>query len=153
MKSPYLRDAVVESPVGLVLVEAGNRANAMTVSFFSELAHHPTSLWVSIAKTTYTHALIEETRSFSLVVLNSRQRGIAIACGSVSGRDRDKCAALDLYRSPSGFLFLHRALASTACRVRDLLCVGGHTVFLADILEGEVDSRRGHLRHLLLSDL
>ena len=33
---------------------------------------------------------IEETGQYSLIVLNSIQRDITIACGSVSGRDRDR---------------------------------------------------------------
>lgn len=153
MISPYITDSIVESAVGLVVVEAGDRVNAMTLSFFSEVAHHPTALWASIARTTYTHTLIEEVGQFSLIVLNQTQQGIALACGNVSGRDHDKCASLNLYRGRGGFLFLDQALASTACRVRQSVVLDDHTLFVADILETEMDSRKGHLRQLLLSDL
>lgn len=125
----------------------------MTVSFFSEVAHHPTSLWVSIAKTAYTHSLLEEVGQFSLIVLNQTQKEIALACGSVSGRDRDKCSALNLYPGPEGYLFLNGALASTACRLRQTVPVEEHTLFVADILQCEIESRKSHLRQLLLSDL
>jgi flavin reductase (DIM6/NTAB) family NADH-FMN oxidoreductase RutF len=153
MQNSYIRGSVVESPVGLVVVQAGSRLNAMTVSFFSEAAHHPTTLWVSIERSTYTHSLLEESGYFSLVVLNSKQGNIAVSCGSVSGRNKDKCADLDLYESRSGFVFLKGALACTACHVSKTLTVGEHTLFLADILEGDVDSGASVLRHLLLSDL
>jgi flavin reductase (DIM6/NTAB) family NADH-FMN oxidoreductase RutF len=86
-------------------------------------------------------------------VLNQKQKKIALACGTVSGREQDKCSRLDLYLNPSGFLFLRDALASTSCRVRQSLDVDGHTLFIADILEVELESRASHLRHLLLSDL
>lgn len=125
----------------------------MTVSFFSEVAHHPTSLWVSIAKTAYTHALLEEGGQFSLIVLNQTQKEIALTCGSISGRDQDKCAALDLYPGPEGYLFLNGALASTACSVRQRVPIQDHTLFVADILQTEIESRKSHLRQLLLSDL
>jgi flavin reductase (DIM6/NTAB) family NADH-FMN oxidoreductase RutF len=153
MQSPYLTDSVVESPVGLVLVQAGARANAATMSFFSEVAHHPTTLWVSIARASYTHALLEETGAFTVATLHQRQREIALACGAVSGREKDKCAALDLYESAPGFLFLRDAMASTACRIRQRAALEDHTLFIADILSGDFDSRRIGLRHLLLSDL
>lgn len=153
MISPYITDSLIESAVGLIVVAAGQRRNAMTLSFFSEVAHHPTTLWVSVAQTAYTHSLIEEAGQFSLIVLNQTQKKIALACGTISGRDRDKCAALNLYRNPEGFLFLDQALASTACRVRHSVPIGEHTLFVADILEAELDSRTGHLRQLLLSDL
>lgn len=153
MTSAYINDSVVEGAVGLVLVKAGDRSNAMTVSFFSEVAHHPTSLWVSVAKSSFTHTLLEETGRFSLAVLNQTQGALALGCGMVSGRDRDKCSTLDLYLTPDGFLFLRGALASTSCAIRQSEDVGDHTLFIADILDSHLDSRKAHLRHLLLSDL
>lgn len=144
---------MVPSIVGLVVVKTSNLANAMTVSFFSEVAHHPTSLWVSIAQTSYTHTLLNETSKFSLIVLNQTQSELALRCGSISGRDQDKCAALSLYAGPEGYLFLNGALASTACSIRQTVPVGDHTLFVADILHSEIESRKSHLRQLLLSDL
>lgn len=153
LASPYIADSVVESAVGLVLVKAANTRNAMTVSFFSEVAHHPTALWVSISNNTYTHSLLEQSGRFTLAVLNQTQRALAIECGTVSGRDHDKCASLELYQSPGDFLFLRGALASTGCVVRERVHLGDHTLFVADIIEAHLDSRKAHLRHLLLSDL
>src|SRR5688572_30638080 len=148
LKSPYIANSIVESAVALVVVEAGTRTNAMTVSFFSEVAHHPAALWVSISPSSHTHSLIEESRRFTLAVLNQTQKSLALNCGTVSGRDQDKCAALDLCRSPGGFLFLRGALASTACSVRESVPLGDHTLFVADILESHLDSRKAHLRQL-----
>ena len=151
--SPYLTDSVVDSAVGLLVVESGDRANAMTISCFSEVAHHPTTLWISVAKTAYSHELLSEAGRFSLVVLNLNQRSIALDCGMVSGREIDKCAPLNLYRNGEEFLFLRGALASTSCRVRRSIDIDDHTLFIADILATDLDSRKAHLRHLLLSDL
>jgi flavin reductase (DIM6/NTAB) family NADH-FMN oxidoreductase RutF len=153
LNSPYITDSIVDSAIALVLVRVGDRSNAMTVSFFSEVAHHPTSLWVSIAKNAYTHSLIEECGKFSLAVLNQAQKQIAMTCGLTSGRDVDKCSTLDLYPGPEGYLFLNAALASTACIVRERIAIEDHTVFVADILESQIESRKSHLRQLLLSDL
>jgi flavin reductase (DIM6/NTAB) family NADH-FMN oxidoreductase RutF len=152
LDSPYINGSVLPGIVGLVVVTAGERANAMTVSFFSEVAHHPTCLWISIANQTYTRELIEATGQFSLVVLNQTQKQTALDCGTISGRDHDKCAALDLYAGPEGFLFLNGALASTACRVREKIPIDDHTLYIADILKCEIESRKSYLRQLLLSD-
>ena len=151
--NPYLSGSIIESAVGLVIVKWQDRSNAMTVSFFSEVAHHPTALWVAIAPETLTNSMLEQTGRFSLVVLTEKQAQIARNCGSVSGREVDKCAALDLYQTANDFLFLNGALASTGCVVRHDTKLGDHTIFVADILEAEIDSRTSHLRHLLLSDL
>lgn len=153
MTSPYIENSIIESAVGLVLVKSGDVSNAMTVSFFSEVAHHPTALWVSIAKTSHTHSLLDQTSEFSLVVLNQTQKQIAMSCGTSSGRDKDKCAGLDLYQNPAGFLFLKGALASTACHVSQRIDLGEYTMFVGEILESEIESRTSHLRQLLISDL
>lgn len=153
MTNPYLTDSIIEGAVGLVIVQAGERRNAMTVSFFSEVAHHPTALWVGISPETLTHNLIQETGRFSLAVLTPKQAKIAITCGTISGREADKCAKLDLHPSPSRFLFLAGALASTGCVVRHSERTGDHTLFVADIVEAELDSATLDQRQLLLSDL
>lgn len=153
MISSYLTSSVIEAAVGLVIVEAGERRNAMTVSFFSEVAHHPTALWVGISPATFTHTLIQESGRFSLAVLTQKQAKIAMSCGTITGRDADKCASLDLHYSPSGFLFLAGALASTGCVVRHSERTGDHTIFVADIIEAELDSATLNQRQLLLSDL
>src|SRR5262245_30770729 len=107
----YVQRAIVDAPVGLVVTWAGGRVNAMTVSFFSEAAHHPTSMWMSIRRDTYTHQLLEENPEFTFVTLGQRQAGIAVACGTVSGWKADKCQALDIYNN-RGFFFLRGAIAS-----------------------------------------
>ena len=124
----------------------------MTISCFSEAAHHPTSMWISVDQSTYTHQFILENGRFSFVALHCDQTGIALACGAVSGRERDKCSALDLI-DHGEYLFLKNALASTACRVRRSLPMGDHTLFIADMVSGETDTRAALNRHLLLSDL
>ena len=151
--SRYITNSVIESAVGVVLIKARERSNAMTVSLFSEVAHHPTSLWVSIAKSSFTHNLLQSQPEFCLAVLNQNQGKIAIDCGTVSGRDKDKASELDLYNNGNNFLFLAGALASTACRVRSTVDIDDHTLFIADILETDLESRTSHLRQLLLSDL
>jgi flavin reductase (DIM6/NTAB) family NADH-FMN oxidoreductase RutF len=153
LTSDYISKAALEAAVGLLVINAGEQSNAMTVSMYSEVAHHPTALWVSIARTSFTHELLQQQPEFSVVVLHQHQADIALKCGSVSGRTQQKCSGLDLYRNASGFLFLRNALASTSCRVRQTMDVDDHTLFIADILEAELESRKSHLRQLLISDL
>ena len=153
MSNPYIDRSVVVSPVGLVLTEWQGKRNAMTISFFSEVAHHPTTLWMSIEQSSYTHELIQASGRFTLVVLDDSQAPIARACGSVSGRTADKCGGLKLYHGPEDELYMEDSFASAACRVRSAQPLGDRTLFIADILAGEFESRRSIRRHLLTTDL
>jgi flavin reductase (DIM6/NTAB) family NADH-FMN oxidoreductase RutF len=150
--SPYVRSAIVEAMVGLLAVRTPSLANVMTVSFVSEVAHHPTTLWVSIDRSTYTHELLRSVGQFSLAMLHDGQADVAWACGTVSGRERDKCSSLGL-EPRTDFLFLPTALTNTACRTRATVDLGTHTLFIADLLSGEVNSHLQGRRNLLLSDL
>ena len=153
VESPYLKAELREAPVGLVVTRSGPVRNAMTVSLFSEVAHYPIGLWVSIARDSYTHSLLAETPEFTFVTLHRGQAAIARDCAAASGRGKDKCAALGLYESDCGFLFLRDAIASTACRITRTVDLGTHSLFIAEILFGDVTRRSGLPRHLLLSDL
>jgi flavin reductase (DIM6/NTAB) family NADH-FMN oxidoreductase RutF len=150
--SPYLDGSVTESPVGLILTLSDGRRNAMTVSFFSEVSHHPTTLWVSIAKDSLTHSFIQQSQRFSLIVLHERQKEFARLCGAVSGRAEDKCARLPL-RAHDEHLFLDGALAAVACTVRTSTDLGDHTLFVANIVSGEMETLNTMRRHLLTVDL
>jgi len=143
----------MDAAVAVLIVETESRRNAMTVSCFSEVAHYPAAVWVSVEKASFTHELLRETNRFSLAVLNHRQTSIARLCSTTSGRTVDKCASLDLYRSQSGFLFVQNALASTGAEVTRMEDIGDQTLFVGNIVEAEFCSTVSNLRHLLVSDI
>lgn len=153
MANRYIKELFMDAAVAVLVVETELRRNAMTVSCFSEVAHYPAAIWVSVDKDSYTHELLQRTNRFSLAVLNQRQASIARLCGTASGRTVDKCASLDLYRSAAGFLFVQNALASTGAKVSRMDDLGSQTLVVGNIVEAEICSSVSNLRHLLVSDL
>ncbi len=149
----YVTNSVLDSAVALLMVESGGRRNAMTISCFSEVAHFTSALWVSVAKTSYSHELLHEATKFSLAVLTEKQRALALACGNSSGRSVDKCKSLSLYKSEGGFLYIQDALASTGVNICESLGIGDHTLFVGEIVESHFSTKASRFRHLLLSDL
>ena len=124
----------LESIVGLLVVDDHGEPRAIRTAFFSEVAHHPTSLWVSVEKGSRIFERIIESRQFTMAVLH---------CGQQEGWR---------FYSHDGFHFVEDALSSTACRVLQEIDLGTHTVFVAEMIEGHV--RKGHpKRNLLASDL
>ena len=151
--SAYLSGSVVESPVGILLTEAGDRRNAMTISFFSEVAHHPTTLWISVAQGRYSGELLDSSGRFTLVVLHAGQRELAWRCGTISGRDADKFSRLRTHRGPVDYVYLADGIAGAACRVRSSRPAGEHILYIADIVGGEVETRNSLKRTLITRDL
>ena len=152
MRNPYLSGSVTDGPVALALTEGAGRRNAMTVSFFSEAAHHPASLWMSVARASFTHELMVSSGRFTLALLHARQKDLALHCGTASGRDSDKCRRLAL-DTADGFLLLRPAMVNLSCLVRTVHDLEEHSLFVADILAGTLESRHTWRRHLLVSDL
>jgi len=113
----------------------------MTISFFSEVAHHPTSLWISVAPASYTRELLDASGRFTLAVLHDGQKDLAWQCGLVSGRDTDKFSMLRTHRGAEDFVYLDESLAAAACCVRSSRPVGDHILYIAEILAGEVETK------------
>ncbi len=154
MNAPdYINGTAAVAPVALLISEAGGRRNAMAIACFSEVSHHPASVWISIRPETLTHELIAPSGRFTLALLHSGQAALAQACGFVSGRDTDKTAALDLFREGE-FWHLPDAYSSIACDVlRTRPGTGDHTLIIGSIVEAFTESRNSIRRHLLTRDL
>lgn len=132
---PDLRSFLFDSPVGLVVVRHGGRTEAVATASFSEAAHHPTAMWISVAQASRIHELLMEAGGFTFVTLHRGQAGIAgVEAGGLESFERD-------------------ALASVACRITRSEPVGDHTLFVAEMMEGVTHSRCSVMRPLLLSDL
>ncbi len=120
------------------------------MSDFSEVAHHPTSLWVSIGRDTHARDLIDETNRFALCILDVSSANIA---RRVAASIDDGCGGLDLYDGPEGYLFCRQAWSCTACAVTRKIEIDEHMLYIADILAGDFETTRSVHRHLLARDL
>lgn len=117
-------------------------ANILTVAWTGIVSSQPPRTYVSIKPSRYSHGLISATRQF---VINLPTRALARAtdyCGVKSGADTDKFADLALTHEPSptlGCPLLRQSPVSLECRVTDILPMGSHDMFLADIISVVVD--------------
>ena len=134
-------------PVPLVMVscqDADGRPNILTVAWAGTVCSDPPMLSISIRKERYSYDLIRSSGEF---VANLTSRELAAAadfCGVRSGRDVDKFAACGLtpgksfcVQAPS----IEEAPVSIECRVRQILPLGSHDLFLAEVAAVQVDDR------------
>jgi flavin reductase (DIM6/NTAB) family NADH-FMN oxidoreductase RutF len=126
-------------PSGLYIVgsRAGDRRNGMTANWATQVGFDPKLLAVSIEHGAVTHELIAEGGVFSLNFVDREDRAIV--------RKFTKPVEVDLEgRTLNGFPFhdgrtgapiLDQALAYLECEVRQQVDVGGHTLFLGEIVD------------------
>ena len=136
------QQALYRITYGLYLLSArqDGRDNACIINTAVQVAEHPVRLAVSVIKGSLTHDMIAATGDFCLSALTEKTPFSTFQrFGMQSGRNADKFAGLDsLARSQSGLYYFTDSAAYLACRVINSVDLGTHTLFIGEVLEGEV---------------
>ncbi len=131
-------------PPALVTVGEGERANVLTVAWTGILATVPPKTYISVRERRHSYGLLKEGGEF---VINLAPTALARAvdfCGMYTGAKVDKFERCSLTRLPSVTVAppsIAECPISIECRVSDILPMGSHDVFVADILRVTVDDR------------
>lgn len=133
-------------PLPAVLVSAmdeeGN-VNAFTVAWAGTVCTNPPMVSISVRPSRYSYDLIKKRGEF---VINLTTQDLVYAtdyCGVRSGRDEDKLAKLGLCRQPSKEIAtpgIAQSPVNIECRVKDILELGSHHMFLAEVVNVQVDA-------------
>ena len=132
------------APAPPVLVSCGDaeKPNLITVAWCGTVCSQPPMLSVSIRPERYSYGLIKRSGVF---VVNLPTQALLRAvdwCGVKSGRDVDKFAAMHLTAAPAGTVdtvLLAESPVNLECQVRQVLPLGSHDLFLAEITAVDVD--------------
>ena len=144
------------APVPPVLVSCGGRLeqpeNVITVAWAGTVCSDPPMLSISVRPERFSHGIIAATREF---VVNIPTQDLAKAtdlCGMKSGRDTDKFALAKLTRAPASIVaapLLAECPLNLECKVKKVVKLGSHDVFIAEIVAVQVSpellDRRGKL--------
>ena len=132
-------------PLPAVMVSAADREgrdNILTVAWAGTVCTNPPMVSISIRPERYSYHMIKETGEF---VINLTTEDLSYAtdyCGVKSGRDVDKFDALKLTRLPSRQVKapgIAEAPVNIECKVKQILELGSHHMFLADVVAVTVD--------------
>ena len=134
------------APVPVVLVSCGSieQPNVLTVAWTGILSSEPPKTSVSVRPSRHSHALIKETGEFVINLPSSYLIRIVDFCGVKSGRDMQKFDVCNLTAAPSvkvGAPSVAECPVSLECRVSDVLPLGSHDMFIADIVGVTVDEK------------
>jgi flavin reductase (DIM6/NTAB) family NADH-FMN oxidoreductase RutF len=126
-------------PSGLYVVGSrdGDRRNGMTLNWATQLSFEPKLLGISVEKEAYTHELIAAGGAFSLCIIDREDRAIVRKFTKPVEVD---AAARTLNGFPyrdgvTGVPVLTQAVAFVECEVRQSVDVGGHTLFIGEIVD------------------
>ena len=140
-------------PLPAVMVSCANAAgekDIVTVAWAGTVCTNPPMLSISLRPERHSYHIIRESGEFVVNLVTSRLQRACDWCGVRSGRDYDKWAECRLTAEPAAKLELAPVIAESPvnieCRVRDVLELGSHHLFLADVAavqveEGLLDAR------------
>ncbi len=134
------------APVPPVLVTccADGRVNVLTVGWTGICATHPPMTYISVRPSRFSYDMIRKTGEFVINLTTTAMVKAVDFCGVRSGRDTDKLAACGLHTLPAehgDVPVLAEAPVSLLCKVRQIIPLGSHDMFLAEITGTSVDGR------------
>ena len=130
-------------PAVMVSVTDGEgNDNILTVAWAGTVCTNPPMVSISVRPSRYSYEMIKKTGEF---VINLTTEKLAYAtdyCGVRSGRDVDKFKEMKLTREKADFVkapMILESPVSIECRVKQVLELGSHHMFLADVLAVHAD--------------
>lgn len=144
MKEKWKGSALL-SPLPAVLVScgSGDNTNVFTVAWTGIVCSHPPKTYISVRKERFSYDIIKENGVFAINIPGGNLAKATDYCGVKSGRDTDKFADCGLTAEPCGEIDTVSVVecpVSLECRVTDIIPLGSHDMFLADIVSVNVDS-------------
>lgn len=134
-------------PLPAVLVSCGDadgERNLLTVAWTGTVCTDPAMCYISVRPERHSYGIIRRTGEF---VINLTTRRLARAtdwCGVRSGRDFDKwkeCGLTPVAAEHVAAPVIAEAPLSIECRVRQIVKLGSHDMFIADVVGILADER------------
>lgn len=128
---------------GLYVLTAreGEKDNGCIINTVMQVANDPVRIAISVIKQNKTHEMIQKTGVFNLSAITTEADfALFQRFGMQSGRDVDKFAGFDaVARSDNGLLYVTRMTnAFLSGKVVQAVDLGTHTMFIAEVVDGEV---------------
>ena len=134
----------VLSPIPAVMVSLSNKGedNIITIAWTGIINSQPPMTYISVKPERHSYEMLKESKEF---VINLVSEDLVFAmdhCGVVSGDKENKFKEMHLTKQPADHVscpMIAEAPVNIECKVKDIIHLGSHDMFLAEILEVHVD--------------
>ena len=134
------------APLPTVMVSCGNmeESNILTIAWTGIINSNPPMTYVSVQPKRYSHDIIEKSGEYVINLVPVRLAKAMDFCGVRSGRDTDKFEAQGLTREAADTVsapLIAESPVNIECKVKDILRMPSHDMFMAEITSVHVDER------------
>lgn len=134
-------------PLPAVLVSCGNQPdnyNLITVAWVGTVCTNPAMCYISIRPSRHSYGLIKESGEFVINLTNEAMARATDWCGVRSGKDYNKFEEMNLTPQRGQMVsapIVVESPLSIECRVKEIIPLGSHDMFLAEVLNVQADSK------------
>lgn len=144
MSKKLLSPGALLSPVPAVLVSCGSveQPNVLTIAWAGTVCTHPAMVSISVRPGRHSYPLIKESGEFVLNIPSAGQVRAVDLCGVKSGKDTDKFALCGFTAVPAAGVSapaIAECPVSFSCKVKQVIPLGSHDLFLAEIVAIEAE--------------
>ncbi|MBO5939398.1 MAG: flavin reductase family protein [Clostridia bacterium] len=129
-------------PPCMVTCGEGESANIITIAWTGIINTVPPKTYISVRPTRHSYHLIKESGEFVVNLTPASLIRVADYCGVYTGKKVNKFEKCGLHAEPASAVkcpILAESPLSLECRVTDIIPLGSHEMFLADIVAIDVD--------------
>lgn len=131
-------------PPVMVTVKSGERVNVLTIGWTGILSTHPPRTYISVRPSRYSYELLKESGEFVINLTTASQAKIVDYVGIYTGKKVDKLKETGLGTVQSKEVdvpTIAECPLALECRVCEVIPMGTHDVFVADIVSVSVDEK------------
>ncbi len=134
--------AMFKLTYGLFVLTAkdGDKDNGCIINTAMQVTAEPNRIIIVVNKQNYTHDMIMKTKEFNVSMIDTEADfELFKHFGFQSGRDVDKMSDVSFSRSKNGVAYLNEMVNGyISGKVISTTDLGSHTMFLADVVDGDV---------------
>ena len=144
MKKIKWKGGTLLAPVPPVMVTSGDMedSNIITIAWTGIINSEPPKTYISVRPSRHSYGIIKEKGEFVINLTPSRLVRTADFCGIYTGKNVDKFAKCKLTKEEANEVsapVIAECPVALECKVTDIVSLGTHDMFIADIVAVDVD--------------
>ena len=129
-------------PCMILGTTVGEKANFMTVAWFTQISLKPAYILASLDKSHYSNPGIKETGAFSINVPSTAMAEVTDYCGLVSGKKYDKSTVFEVFYGKEGKApMIVECPYNLECRLVQTVELAAEELFIGEVVAAYSDER------------
>jgi flavin reductase (DIM6/NTAB) family NADH-FMN oxidoreductase RutF/nitroreductase len=134
----------IASSVAVITTHQGDRNHGMTATAMCSVSADPATILIVVNRSTRSHPIITETKSFTVNILAQHQHAIS---GRFSSKHEDPFDGIPHHIGTNGSPIIEGVAAYIECATLSEIDVGTHTIFVGSVVGGDVSAAHPLVYH------